>query len=434
MAFRPLVVQPVARAFAGGRDWLLGEIGRGSAVNLGFAVVNSAMALLTAIFAGNALGPEGVGILTLGFLVLEFAGMLDNLGTYGFLRDYAAAPDPAKLATALRLKIFLGIGTTLLILATAPLLAPALDMPVELLLLFSLVPTLAIASGLATAVHEARRAPWRRNTAITFEGLVKTLLYAALLVALGTGSSVLDFAYATIAASLVGAVVGLFLLPSMRISPWDAARAGRYLHFGVGMQAGQAMNKVIFWVDILLLDLLLGHYVQGLYRTAYAVMAFVPLFAQTVGVFLFPAVAEATHRGEHDRARHLFRHSFGYVLAIAAPLVLGILLFAPWILGIFGAEFAQAADVARWLALIALLPVLLVPFEALFPALDKPWLNVRIAAAMAAVNVVLDLLLIPRWGMSGALLATAVAYLLGVGLAAWHADRLGMLRRQEVAA
>lgn len=430
----------IGRPRAAVQAFLMGEIGRGTAVNLGFAIANSVLAIATSLFAGNALGPEGIGILSLGFLVLEFAGMIDNLGTGGFMRDYAGEPSPAKLATALRLKLALGTGTAVLMALLAPPLAVALDVPVGLLLLLAVIPATAILSSVATMVHEARRHAWRRNTAGTIEGAAKMTLYGAFWLTMGAGGNVHLFAWGAVIASAAGAAVGLLLLPSLRIRPWDRALALRYLAFGIAVQASGALSKTIFWSDILLVDVFLGHYQQGLYRTAYAVMAFVPLFAGTVGLFLFPAFSEAAHRNDLTRVRSLFRASFGYVLAIALPLILVVTVFATPALRFFGPGFVEADSTLRWLALISIAPALLVPFETLFPAMDHPWAAVRITGVMAVINVVLDLVLIPThlgpvpiglgWGVTGALVATGTAFAAGLLLALRYAQQFGVLGRR----
>lgn len=425
---------PAALALEATRRLVRGELVRGSAVNLGFAVGNAGLAFLASIFAGRALGPEGVGILALGFFVLDLAGMLDNLGSAGFMRDYAAREEPPKVATILRLKVLLGLGTAALLAATAPLLGPALKIPSDLLLVFALVPLTSILSSVATSVHEARRRPWQRSAPGTLEAVTKAALFGGFWLAFAARADVMLFAWGAVAASVVGALVGGLLLPRPRVA-WERPLADRYLRFGLLAQAAGFLQKMLFWMDILLIDILLAsHYQQGLYRTAYSVMAFVPLFAGTVAVFLFPALSEAAQLGDGARLRELLRKSFGAVLLIALPLILVALVVAEPALRLFGPEFEAAAWMLRALAVIAVLPALLVPFQALFPALDRPGLILRITAAMVVVNAGLDLVLIPRWGVAGALVATSSAFALGLALATWQAHRLGVLTLRAVPA
>lgn len=396
------------------REIFRGEIGAATKTNLAFAVVNAALALVTSLVIGRSLGPAGVGILSLGFLVLEFAGTIDNLGTAGFMRDYAAEATPRKLGTVLRLKLFLGVGTSLAILLATPLLAPALDVPAPMLYLLALVPATGTLASVATMVWEARREPWRRNTVGTVEAAAKLAIYGAFWTTFGAGADVVVFAWGTVVASAIGAAVGAFLLPSTPLREFEGARARAYVTFGTATQVSGILTKSVFWCDILIIDVLLGHYAQGLYRTAYAVMAFIPLFAGTVGVFLFPSLSEAVHRGDAVRARALFRASFTHVLAIAVPLAVLTALLARPALSLFGAGFEQADWILRWLTLTAILPCILVPFESLFLAANRPWTAVGIGAAMAGSNVVLDLLLIPTMDVAGAIVATTTAFAVGV--------------------
>ncbi|MHB8586253.1 MAG: oligosaccharide flippase family protein [Thermoplasmatota archaeon] len=441
------------RPKAAARSFLLHEIGRGTSVNLGFALANAFLTFVTAIFTGRAFAavlgqnaPAGVGILSLGFLVLEFAGVLDNFATSGFIRDYAASPDPTKFWTIIPLKFAIGLATTSIIVITAWPLAAYFTIPVGLLLILATIPTVSSLSSISTMFFESQRMASKRWLPGTAEALVKVVLYALfwvglyldMLHAFNETGVVLTLAGLAIVASLSGSIVGLRLLPRIPRAPFDWDRAGRYLRFGLRTQATGVLGKVIFWGDILLIDIFLGLYDQGLYRTAYAVMAFVPLFASTVSIFLYPALAEAVHRRDHDRVHALFLRSFRYVLAIAVPLVLAAFVLAKPALYLFGGGFENGAWILQGLALISILPAIEVPLDALFPALGRPDIPIQMQAVMAVVNVGLDLVLIPgfsidgvqvapRLEIAGALVATGTAFICGLTVAFIQAYRLGAL-------
>jgi O-antigen/teichoic acid export membrane protein len=439
---------------AAAKSFFLHEIGRGTAMNLGFALANAVVTFATSVFTGRAFeavmgqqAPAGVGVLSLGFLVLEFAGILDNFATSGFIRDYATGADPGKFWTIVPLKFGIGITTTTILLLTASPLASYFRIPVALLVILALVPTVSSLSSIATMFYESQRIAEKRWVPGTAEAVVKLLLYAAFWAGLyldmlgrpmdGT-SVVLGMAILAIVASASGSVAGLLLLPRVPRAKFDWARAKRYLRFGLRTQTTGALSKVIFWGDILLIDIFLGLYDQGLYRTAYAVMAFVPLFAGTVSIFLYPALSEAAHRNDHERVRGLFLRSFRYALVIAAPLIFAAVLLAKPALYLFGGGFENGAWILQGLAVISVLPAIEVPFDALFPALGRPDITIQMQAVMAVVNVGLDVLLIPgfswngipvapRLEIAGALWATGIAFVCGLTVAFIQAYRLGAL-------
>jgi O-antigen/teichoic acid export membrane protein len=81
---------------------------------------------------------------------------------------------------------------------------------------------------------------------------------------------------------------------------------------------------------------------------------------------------------------------------------------------IMGPEFSPAAPMLRGLALVGLMAALLLPFESYFPATGRPDLGLRLAAIEVVASVALDLTLIPLWATTGALIAAALTFAVGL--------------------
>jgi O-antigen/teichoic acid export membrane protein len=404
------------------RNLFRDELARGSTVNLAFAAAHAALGIFTAIVSARLLGPAGVGVVALGFMLLDLTAAFDNLPTAAFIREYAIEPTPGKVGLALVLKLGLGLLTTILVLALASALARLLGIPVVVPVAFSFIPTVAAIGSVAIASREARREMVARNTPGTVERAVDLALYAFVATApLLTVSAVALYVWATVAGSLVGTLVGLAILPRPTFDSLAWPDVKRYLSFGLRTQTASMLDRVVFWIDVLLIDLFLAdHAITGLYRTAYGIMAELPLAAATVTIALYPALSE--HHGRNRRAEFELTLSLGffYALAIAMPLAILAVLFPRGILILlFGRPFEGAAWMFRALAPVALLAVALVPFAVAFPAMDRPDLSLRLGFVEVAVNVLLDLALIPRFGPAGAIVATACAFGAALTFAVW---------------
>jgi len=95
----------------------------------------------------------------------------------------------------------------------------------------------------------------------------------------------------------------------------------------------------------------------------------------------------------------------GYVVALPATLL------APWIVQLlFGAAYQPAAPLLSVLIWAGVFANLTVVRNAHFIALDWGKALLWSTSAGAATNVLLNLLLIPRWGAMGAAIATCVSY------------------------
>lgn len=191
-----------------------------------------------------------------------------------------------------------------------------------------------------------------------------------------------------------------------------------------GTAYGLAVLAVVLGreLDILLLTRL-GVAADGiaLYAVSFSFVATVlalPLLP-IAGGFDVPLIAGLYHRDDWPGLRRLFRAFFEYVYILMLPLVGGGLLLAPdLVTAIYGSAYAAAAPVV--LPLLVLLGVtklggVTAPF---LLATDHETTLLRIRITMAALNVALALVAIPRWGPAGAALATGAAML---GMVAWEA-------------
>lgn len=401
------------------RRVLRDELARGSAINVVATGAQAVLAIAAAAVAARTLGPAGVGVVAIGLLLIEFVSVVDNFPSQGFVRDYAAEPTPAKLATVLVTKGALGLAATLVLLAAAPLVARAFDVPVTVPLLFALIPTTSIVSSVAIMAWEARRDMLRRTATPLAEAVVRLALYALVATAPVIPLGAVDaISVATVAASASASLAALFLVPSLAIGAFDARKAREYLSFGLRSQSTGVLQKIIFWFDIVLIDLVWGHATQGLYKTAYGLMAFLTLAGTSVVVMLYPTLARAFTLGDAGAVRAAMSRGSFLTVGVALPLALVLVAIPGLVLEtIMGPEFLPAAWMLRALAFVGLLAVAILPFDAYFAAVNKPGLSLRLALLQVATNVVLNLVLVPRYGPAGAIAATGATFLVGLAAA-----------------
>lgn len=218
--------------------------------------------------------------------------------------------------------------------------------------------------------------------------------------------------------NVAGAVVGLLifylmsraLLPGVRFTPrFDRASFRRLARFAGFKFAGTVGGIFTFRFDQFAVGAILGVSAAGLYAIpANASQKLLALLAELASP-LFPRAS--TLRGDEARLRALF-FAGSRLLALAATPMLAVLfvLAEPtlrfWIGGAQGIQVAQASGPAfRWL-----LAALLIQSVAIIPvtfceALGKPEINNSFAVASALIHIPLVLLLVPRFGITGAAIA-----------------------------
>jgi O-antigen/teichoic acid export membrane protein len=208
--------------------------------------------------------------------------------------------------------------------------------------------------------------------------------------------------------SLAGAALGLLKLRKSFCFCFDFARLREMLSFSVPL----VFSGVAVWISLYIDRLMIKHFLSvdevGLYGVGYRLASIAGLAMVGFQGALTPLVF--AYQGKADAPQQLAR-IFRLFVAFALMMFLGISLFAKDILGILTDKSFHGAVVV----VIYLVPAILLSNMYIFApgvGIAKKnhyliWTNV----SGAALNALLNFLLIPVWGIAGAGLATLVGCL-----------------------
>jgi len=163
------------------------------------------------------------------------------------------------------------------------------------------------------------------------------------------------------------------------------------------------------WTDNLILGIFRTQEEVGIYDTAFKIAAAAAIALFALNAIQAPTFAELHSKGEKQRLKNYVFNSTKLIFYITLPITLLILIFPEKILSIFGPEFKTA-----WLALCIMaignfvnsitgsVGILLQ-----MTGHQKQYNNIIISTA--AASILLSLVLIPRFGIVGAAIASAAA-------------------------
>ena len=243
-------------------------------------------------------------------------------------------------------------------------------------------------------------------------------LFQAVLVSVLVGILDLGIWWALMAA-LLGDLIGLTVslcgirmrLSSTELPPEDVGwerRAISLFKFGLKSYLGGVFYSLTNRVDRLLLNALAGPLSLGIYQVAAALAERLSLISHTTSV-LYPRVASTGEDEQHRRRLTplVARSIFWLMLTAGIPTF----ALADWGISLFfGVQYAPAGTILK-----LLLPgfVLFSMSQALaydIAGRGKPGLNALHSAGALALNVVANLLLIPRYGAPGAAVSATLSY------------------------
>ncbi len=395
------------------------EVGERAVANTLYRSVGEIVGRLAslALFAAVArhLGENGLGAFVFAMAYLGFVMVAVDLGLDRYMlrviaREHAAADHVFFNVIALKLALAAPLFTVSLVglhlvgyssqaQTTALVLAPGV-----------FADSVARTQGSFFAARERGGPP-------SLADAIQRICSAALgIVALQAGYGVVGVGAAYSAGSLIGVAIGFVLLHRTLGIPTRAIsrRGWRGLAGGsIPFAAQDTFAVLLARMDTLLLALLATQAAVGRYGAAYRLFesTFFITYALT-GAFS----AMYTYLGPHSDPplRFVFQRSVKLSLVLLTPVAVSFAVLAdPICKLIYGDTFASAAQPLLILAPCVVLMGIVILTTSLMVSRGNPARMVPVAAAMAAINIALNLALIPSHGDAGAaaaMLATAAIY------------------------
>ncbi len=365
------------------------------------------------ILLARALGPSGKGALSVVQLVAQVGVVVLNLGLGSAFTFYAgrrevpggsalrfSAAFGAALSAAL-LALWVAVGgwfsADVLNLDDPRLLAVALLM-VGPALALNLMYSVVVGSG------SVRDATMVINVSFALQFVAYTTLFV--LDALSLPVAVIVWAASVVGEATAIAVLGLRVRAGDSVQPGAVALFRRSWRYGLIMWVTNLVGFAALRVDMFLLSSIKGTAAVGVYSVAVTFAELLWFVPNALNAVMLPKVS-----GEGDAALDVTVRLERVLWPLT--LVAGVGLFvvaAPLIPMLYGRDFAAAA-----IPLALLLPGAVAMALTTMPAsylsgIGKPKLWTRAAAANLVVNVVANVVLIPRFGIAGAAISSAVSY------------------------
>lgn len=171
------------------------------------------------------------------------------------------------------------------------------------------------------------------------------------------------------------------------------------------------LTASLYHVDILLLRPMAGSQETGYYRAALVIAEFLWFVPNALQMVLLHSTSELWSKDKTERISTLVSRLTRYNLALVLLLAIGLAALADDFVPLyFGAEFDASV-----LPLLLLLPgalgfALARPIFAVGQGKGELGILILATGAAAVMNLCLNLLLIPRYGMAGAAVATSLSY------------------------
>lgn len=234
-------------------------------------------------------------------------------------------------------------------------------------------------------------------------------------------------------AALIAFVIGdLLLLRSrpteLRKRPQPSYQAAAWRKSAIPLAMLAGLQLINAHTDIIMLTVFREHDEVGVYKVIVHLASLVLFGLQAVNHVLQPNFARLHFKGEISRLQTLITNSSRLTFLLALPPALVMIFLGQQVLGnLFGADYRAGALALGILAVGQLVNVSIGSVGILLNMTGYERDTVKGVAIAAASNLLLNLILIPIYGIEGAALATAITLVIwNVILRRYVRKRLGL--------
>lgn len=229
--------------------------------------------------------------------------------------------------------------------------------------------------------------------------------------------SAINIYYSYIASSIVVSILMLiyvykYTTPSEVFSVKSAiSTTGRELvSFSLPLLGSTMFFMIVIWTDTLVLGAFRSSSEVGLYNAASPLAQFLSFALVSIGFIFMPVLSELYGRGKLNEIRRNFSMITKWLSLVTLPLFLIFFLYADTIVTyLFGQEYLLSANALRILSLGYMIHNLSGPNSSTLIGIGENRFILYTSFAVAMLNIVLNIILVPPYGIEGAAVASAIA-------------------------
>lgn len=170
--------------------------------------------------------------------------------------------------------------------------------------------------------------------------------------------------------------------------------------------------SIYYFLDTVMLGFMKQDAQVGWYNAIYKIILFVLIFANVLGVVLFPQIS-ALFKKSLTQLQALTSSFSKFIAIVALPIGFGgVILSKPLIGLIYGSEYLGGVTAFRFLIWTVVVIFFSIIFSNGLQACNRQRSYLAIVGLGAVMNIVLNLILIPRYSLNGAAVATLISELL----------------------
>lgn len=387
-------------------------------VNYIFNLINTVSGLLfpliTFPYASRVMMADGIGHVNFYQSIIQYLTLLSCLGIPMYaIREIAKVRDDQALRDKTAVEILL-LHTMLTILGyvgvaiiAATVAEVQVDIPLFLILSLTIFFTAIGCEWFYQGVEDFKY--------ITIRGLVvKVISVILLFVLVRTKDDLYWYAGYTVFGVLGGNIFNFFRLRkyiSFSNLNFKELHPLRHLLPALHIFALNLIISIYVQLNSIMLGFMSGDTAVGLFTAASKLSHMLLGVGSALGTAMLPRMSNLIANGEKEHFVQMYRKSMRFMVGIALPLMIGLIVTAPILIILFAGETYQDAVITLQLISPIILAISMsnvTGIQILYP-MGKVNIVILTTGIGAVVNFLLNLWLIPKYAQDGAAISTTIA-------------------------
>ena len=177
---------------------------------------------------------------------------------------------------------------------------------------------------------------------------------------------------------------------------------------GIPFAITTVFATIYYSIDMVMITQFVGTYDAGLYNAAYKLLSFLTIFYSIYTTVIFPVLSKL-FKDSKDLLKLGFAKSSKYLTVVSIPIAVFTCFYSYDIINIYGSEFVSAGPIMNILIWTICFIFINGNAGAVLNAAHKEYSVTKICGAAALLNVVLNLIFIPKFSYYGASVATVLS-------------------------
>lgn len=394
------------------------RIAKNTLVLLVAQIVSMGLGFFYIMYTARYLGAEGFGVLSFALAFTGIFGVFTDLGLSQLtVREIARNKKLANkyIANIIPIKLFLILLTLFLIVFFINLLG----YPPDTILVVYIISISIILNSFIQTFKSIYQAHEKMEYISFFNILNSFLLLVGVVIAINQQFDVIGFAALYLIASLIVLIFNIFVV-YRRFIDFSFSLDVQFWKFIIKESLPFGLSSIFvviyFYIDSVMLSLLKGDEVVGWYNASYK-LVFVLLFIPGVYFSSIYPVMSKLYVSSKESLKFMYSTSMKYMLVIGFMIGISTVILADdIIILIFGSEYQPSI-----IALQILIWAVFFSFLAHAPmytlnSINRQVIYTKVVFIGVIVNIIFNSLLIPRFSLFGASVATVFTEFIGFSL------------------